>query len=345
MTTAPLQRFPVARTSSPGNLQNAVADLTGYDHTVVQSVGTALHSIERSSAPASRGPRSLVSSGSQTSHSGTVNGVLFDDLSLVFVAYASRVNVFAPPTRDQVVLVIPLGPMTVEVAGRREVMTVPFLLSASADSIMYPDPIAGSLVGSTQLSHLTAKLREVFGEDREFAIDLTDQRAIPVSSGMALRRTWLDFAAEPDAERSGTLVDTMLVGLAPYTNYRANDINDISDLRTPPSYLIHATRYMRNHMSEPLSLASVAALTGISARQLQLAFRAHLGCTAQEFLKRIRLERAHMLLTRRDAPKGKTVLEVSAEVGIPHQSRFAQYFSERFGVLPSALVSDVDFDR
>ena len=326
MSTTPLQKFPVARTASPGNLQDAVADLTGYDHTVVPATPVA----ETLAAPAMSAP------------SGTVNGILFGDLSLVFVAYATSVSVFAPPTRDQVVLVIPLGPMRVEVAGRSEVMTVPFLLSAAADSIMFPDPVAGSLVGSTQLSHLTSKLREVFGEDREFSVDLSEPRPIPVGSGIALRRTWLEFATDPQADDTSNLVDSMLVGLAPYTNYRSQGIHDWS---APPNYLVHATRYMRNHMSEPLSLAHVAELTGISARQLQMAFRAHLGCTAQEYLKRIRLERAHLLLTNRSEAAPKTVLEVSAEVGIPHPSRFAQYFSERFGVLPSSLSQDFDFDR
>lgn len=329
MTTTPLNRFPVAHTVSPGNLQSAVASLTNYDHTVVRS--SALATLQPISAR------------------GSVNGVLFGDLSLVFVAYASHVKVYAPPTRNKVVLVIPLGPMTVEVHGRQETMTSPFLLSASADSVMYPDPVAGSLVGSIPVSHLTATLSEAFGEHREFVIDLTEHRPIPVGSAVALKRTWLEFAAAPETENTSNLVDSMLVSLAPYTKYRTSKLSATStstaSRSTPPNYLVHATRYMVNHISEPLSLASIAELTGISARQLQLAFRAHLGCTAQEYLRRIRLERAHHLLTQPGSFGRKSVVEVSAEVGIPHQSRFAQYFNERFGVLPSTLVNEVQRSR
>jgi AraC-like DNA-binding protein len=311
MPTVPLQKFPVVRTASPGNLRDAVASLTGYNHDVAEALS--------SKAPPG----------------GTVNGIHSDELSLVFVAYAAQVSVFAPPTHDRVVLVIPLGPMTVEVGGRREVMTVPFVLSAAADTIMYPDPVAGALVGSAEVDRLTELLRQVFGENREFAIDLTEQRPIRVGAATALRRTWTDFAVDPQVSSTTDLMDSLLVSLAPHLNYRAESVND---WHTPPNYLVHAVRHLRSNLSEPLSIARVAEMAGIGQRQLQLAFLSHLGCTAQEYLKTIRLDRAHALLSDRRHSAPKTVAEVSLAVGIPHQGRFAQYFTDRFGVLPSALT-------
>lgn len=311
MTVLPLQKFPVARTASPGNLQDAVADLTGYNHDVVES------------ASSSFSPR------------GTVNGMRLDELSLVFVAYAARVSVFAPPTKDQVVFVIPLGPMAIEVGGKREVLTVPFALPASTDSVMYPDANAGALVGSAQLVNLTQILRDLFGADREFAIDLSEQRPIRLGAGAVLRRTWLDFAMDPSATSIDDLVDCLLVGLANHTNYRADEF---VDWMNPPDYLVHAVRHLHNNLSEPLSLARVSDATGIGQRQLQLAFKSHLGCTAQEYLKNIRIDRAHELLTGRAGGAKPSIAEVSVQVGIPHQGRFAQYFTNRYGVAPSALA-------
>ena len=58
MTIIPLQKFPVARAASPGNLRDAVADLTGYDHQVVTTSRTGY------------------------TQPGTVNGMRLDDLSL-----------------------------------------------------------------------------------------------------------------------------------------------------------------------------------------------------------------------------------------------------------------------
>lgn len=310
MSTIPLQKFPVARTASPGNLQDAVAELTGYNHDVV-------HATSSSFLP-----------------NGTVNGVRLGDLSLVFVAYAAHVSVLAPPTRDQVVFVIPLGPMAVEVAGHREVLTSPFALSASADSVMYPDPTAGALVGTAHVALVTDLLRDLFGADREFVIDLSKQRPIRLGAGSSLRKSWLGFALDPHSNDTDDLVDALLVSLAQYTNYRAEER---VDWMTPPDYLVRAVRHLHTNLGDQVSLANVSELTGIGTRQMQLAFKSHLGCTAQEYLKTIRLERAHVLLTDRRSSKRKSVAEVSFEVGIPHQGRFAQYFSNRYGILPSAL--------
>lgn len=311
MTTIPLQKFPVARTASPGNLQDAVADVTGYNHDVVQAAS--------SSFP----PQ------------GTVNGMRFGELSLVFVAYAAKVSVFAPPTKDQVVFVIPLGPMTIDVAGKRETLTVPFALPASTDSVMYPDPNAGALVGSAQISHLADILRTLFGQDREFAIDLSQRRPIRLAAGGVVKRTWLDFAMNPQTSNVDDLVDCLLVGLAHHTNYRGEEF---VDWMNPPDYLVHAVRHLHNHLGEPVSLARVSDATGIGQRQLQLAFKSHLGCTAQEYLKNLRIDRAHELLTGRAGTGKRSVAAVSVEVGIPHQGRFAQYFTDRYGIAPSALV-------
>lgn len=310
MTTIPLQKFPVARTASPGNLQDAVANLTGYNHDVVQSTSSSFLS------------------------SGTVNGMRMGDISLVFVAYAARVSVLAPPTQDQVVLVIPLGPMTVEVAGKREVFTAPFALSASADSVMYPDPNAGALVGSAHVTVVTNLLRELFGDEREYAIDLSQNRPIPLGAGLLLRKAWLGFSLNPELGNTDDLVDALLVSLARYTSYRGQGLDA---WMRPPDYLVHAVRHMRTNLSEPISLTEVSETTGIGSRQLQLAFKTHFGCTAQEYLKIIRLERAHALLSDPRFTKRKSVAEVSLEVGIPHQGRFAQYFAERYGVLPSTV--------
>lgn len=310
MTTIPLQKFPVARTASPGNLQDAVADLTGYNHDVVQTTSSSF-------LP-----------------NGTVNGMRLGDLSLVFVAYSTRVSVLAPPTHDQVVLVIPLGPMTVEVAGRREVFTTPFALSATADSVMFPDPNAGALVGSAHVTVVTDLLRELFGDDREYAIDLSQNRPIPLGAGSLLRKSWLSFSLNPERGNTDDLVDALLVSLARYTNYRADEAEA---WMRPPDYLVHAVRHMRNNLGESISLGEMSEKTGIGARQLQIAFNAHLGCTAQEYLKNIRLERARELLSDPRFTKRKSVAEVSLEVGIPHQGRFAQYFAERYGVLPSTV--------
>lgn len=314
MPTPPLSGFPVAHAANTGRLRDAVDGLTGYDHAVIGGLTGAA-----SLPPVLR---------------GIVNGARFEELSLVFVAYASPVRVIAPATRDQVVLVVPLGPMGVRVDDRHFLMTTPFVLSASDETLMIPDPVAGALVGAVERTALSELLQESFGASREFSIDLAQARPIPVTAGPALRRVWSSFAADPGGDPS-PLVDSLVIGLSQWTHYRDSDQAVWS---TPPAYLAQAVRYLRRNLADPVSITKLGDAVGIGSRQLQLAFRAHLGRTAQEYLRDARLDRAWMLLREGDgAGSTRSVSAVAAEVGIAHTGRFAQYFVERFGVLPSAL--------
>ncbi len=57
------------------------------------------------------------------------------------------------------------------------------------------------------------------------------------------------------------------------------------------------------------------------------------GKTPQAYLRSVRLDRAHEMLL---APGNRlTVADVAETVGYPHLSRFAGYYVERFGELPS----------
>ena len=62
-----------------------------------------------------------------------------------------------------------------------------------------------------------------------------------------------------------------------------------------------------------------------------------LGYTPQAYLRSVRLDRAReMLLTPGDS---LTVADVAETVGYPHLGRFAGYYVERFGELPSDTLT------
>ncbi|WP_125100152.1 helix-turn-helix transcriptional regulator [Leucobacter chromiireducens] len=302
-----LAEFPLARAAAPARLRDAVGSLTGYGHAVL--------------------------GGERERQFGVVNGRRIGALSLVYVAYATRVRVVAPPTGEQVVLVIPFGPMHVTTAGHAERHTEPFVLSGSAETMMLPDPEAGALVGTVPAAELLAAFREGFPAARELSVDLAQARPIPVQAGPALRRVWSDFARRPEAD-PGPLVDRLLIGLTPH-------LRGGSGLGgPPPAYLAHAVRHLRRHLGEAVSLAELGEVVGIGSRQLQLAFQAHLGCTAQEYLRDARLDRALAMLRAGGGASGaRSIAAVAAEVGIPHSGRFSQYFATRFGVRPSEICA------
>lgn len=78
--------------------------------------------------------------------------------------------------------------------------------------------------------------------------------------------------------------------------------------------------------------ADLAAITGLSARALQIGFRSVAGASPSAYIRGVRLERVH-----RDLRSGVagTVTEAAARWGFFHLSRLSAQYSERFGELPS----------
>jgi AraC-like DNA-binding protein len=94
-----------------------------------------------------------------------------------------------------------------------------------------------------------------------------------------------------------------------------------------------ACRVIHARLSEPLSLSDLAAPAGVSPAHLTRLFRAELGVTATDYLRRCRLERALHLLTRSEVP----VKEVACEVGIPDLHAFNKVIRRGFGLSPREL--------
>jgi transcriptional regulator GlxA family with amidase domain len=109
--------------------------------------------------------------------------------------------------------------------------------------------------------------------------------------------------------------------------------------KPPPSRrhtaLDQACRVVQARLSERLSLSDLAAPAGVSPAHLTRLFRAELGVTATDYLRRCRLERALHLLTRSEVP----VKEVACEIGIPDLHAFNKAVRRGFGVSPRELRS------
>ncbi len=99
--------------------------------------------------------------------------------------------------------------------------------------------------------------------------------------------------------------------------------------------LDRACRVIQTRLSESLSLADLAGPAGVSPAHLTRLFRAELGLTATDYLRRCRLERALHLLTRSEVP----IKEVACEVGIPDLHAFNKVVRRGYGLSPRELRS------
>jgi AraC family transcriptional regulator len=86
-----------------------------------------------------------------------------------------------------------------------------------------------------------------------------------------------------------------------------------------------------DRLSEPLSVADLAAGVGLSERQLYRALRATTGQTPLGLITALRLDRARDLLQRTDAP----IPEIARVAGFASPSHFARLFRRATGQPPS----------
>ncbi|MCY4394781.1 MAG: GlxA family transcriptional regulator [Rhodospirillaceae bacterium] len=95
--------------------------------------------------------------------------------------------------------------------------------------------------------------------------------------------------------------------------------------------VLAAIEAMENHIADPLPLADLAGVVGVSVRQLNRQFRAGLGRSAGSFYRDLRLDKSCELLRQTDLP----ILEIAIATGFADAAHFATAFGKRFGAAPS----------
>lgn len=86
-------------------------------------------------------------------------------------------------------------------------------------------------------------------------------------------------------------------------------------------------------LAEPLSLADLAAVTGLSVSQFARQFTARTGQAPHRYLLRERLDRAVLLLRTGSAP----IAEIAVHCGFSHQEHLTRVMRARLGTTPAAL--------
>jgi len=94
-----------------------------------------------------------------------------------------------------------------------------------------------------------------------------------------------------------------------------------------------AVDHMQRHLAEPLTVPNLAARVNLSASRFRDLFSAQTGLGPVEYLQRLRLRRARLLIERTFL----TVKEVMALVGYNDPSHFSRDFRRYHGVTPSSL--------
>jgi AraC family transcriptional regulator len=97
-----------------------------------------------------------------------------------------------------------------------------------------------------------------------------------------------------------------------------------------------AIDFILQHLDQPLPLDVVARAAAFSPFHFHRIFRILVGESVAEFVKRVRLERALVLLTRQDwaTRHPQSLTDIAFACGFASSSDFSRCFKQRYGVAP-----------
>ena len=105
--------------------------------------------------------------------------------------------------------------------------------------------------------------------------------------------------------------------------------------RSPqPDSIEAAIAYIRRHLSEPILLEDAAASCGLSLSRFKVRFKEATGDTPREYINRLKIERAKLLLRC-----GQSVTETALDLGFATPSYFSVIFKKYAGCSPSAYLA------
>ena len=114
------------------------------------------------------------------------------------------------------------------------------------------------------------------------------------------------------------------------------NVDEVEELESADLKLLKAAEeYIATNISnEKYGVNELAADMNYSNRQLSRIVKKLTGFSSNQFIREIRLQKAHHLLSHK---KYATISEVRFAVGIPHASYFSREFERRFGLKPSEV--------
>jgi transcriptional regulator GlxA family with amidase domain len=153
-----------------------------------------------------------------------------------------------------------------------------------------------------------------------------------------LRNEASDLSHPLVADRLASGLVALLLTSMPHNKQRA--IEAVTQ-PTAPFFVRRVEQFIDEHACDPIMLADLTSVAGVSTRTLQTSFRRFRNTTPMAHLRAIRLQLARTELT--SAARQQSVAAVASAVGFGHLGRFARDYHARFGELPSqTLFRSVD---
>ena len=128
-------------------------------------------------------------------------------------------------------------------------------------------------------------------------------------------------------------VDSLVRGLLLAADHPHRDVVAAEPKRVAPRTVRAAIDIIEAEPYAPLTVSALAARSHVSVRSLQEGFRRYLGISPMEYVREVRLRRAHLTLQQSD-PSIATVASIAHQWGFTNLGRFAAAHTARYGETP-----------
>ena len=116
-------------------------------------------------------------------------------------------------------------------------------------------------------------------------------------------------------------------------------LREVGSHKTAPRWLVRARERLHAHFEEPLSLNTLAKEAGVHPVHFAASFRRFCGCSAGEYLRRLRLQHLSSMLRRPDTP----LSEIAHATGFADQSHFTRFLKRFTGLTPTQYRTFLTF--
>lgn len=110
----------------------------------------------------------------------------------------------------------------------------------------------------------------------------------------------------------------------------AGSLSGTRAARADESMLLHICEFIERHYAEPLTLAQVSRMCGLSPSAFSAKFKQHTGRTFIEYRNGVRLQQA----MKRIAESDRKMLDIAQDVGFDDLSFFNKLFKQHTGLSP-----------
>nr|WP_180206044.1 AraC family transcriptional regulator [Pseudomonas sp. SbOxS1]NYU06268.1 AraC family transcriptional regulator [Pseudomonas sp. SbOxS1] len=270
-----------------------------------------------------------------------LNGVFFGTSALLDLRYGAPVEISIGDIADQYLFRITLQGQCEVAHGRRSAAMQSGCLSVSspfAQSRIVTDGQCRNLILRVDRDALQLQLQRLLGRSLRQSV-IFDVSVDPLGAGVVSLYHTLDYICR--LYGSGVDGSRLASGLSDYlmqlllTQLPHNHSADLLiDSHAPlPHHVKKARDYIEEHLGEPINLATLSELCGVSARTLQNGFKQFLQQAPVEYIRDRRLAVIHASLQQGNA--GDSVTDILLRHGINSFGHFSSAYRQRYGCLPS----------